>query len=203
MTEIELKAHVYEKEKLIQTLKTFATYEKTVSKDDTYYHLKTSKVQNGGKDYISVRIRKETQSKENKTITKNYLTYKRKEIRTSENGLSTEVNDENETEILDTKPLEVLLHDIGFVPALKKQKEVIDFFVQTKFGKASLELCNVLGLGDFLEIEILSEKSDEKTVANVQSELKKILKKCNIPEKDIENRYYSEMLAEITKKITK
>lgn len=200
MTEIELKAHVYEKEKLIETLKTFAIYEKTVFKDDTYYHLKTNEIQSNGKKYISVRIRKETQTKENQTITKNYLTYKRKEIRTDASGLSTEVNDENETEISNTKSLEILLKDIGFVPALKKQKEVIDFFVQTKFGKASLELCNVLGLGDFLEIEILSEKNDSKTVANVQSELKKILKKCNIPEKDIENRYYSEMLAELNNK---
>ena len=39
MTEIELKAHVYDRAKLIAMLNSFAEYQKTVTKNDTYFHL--------------------------------------------------------------------------------------------------------------------------------------------------------------------
>lgn len=197
MTEIELKAHVFDRGKLIENLNSFAKYEKTVTKDDTYFHLEKK---SAGKNYISARIRKQTEKTENGTKTTNFLTYKKKELKSDSKGIFIEVNDEKETEISDTEAVEILFKDIGFVPALKKHKEVMIFSAQTEYGKATLELCNVQRLGDFIEIEILSGKNDAQTVEKLQGALKKLLSECKIPEKDIEKRYYSEMLKELDQK---
>ena len=51
-------------------------------------------------------------------------------------------------------------------------------------------------LGFFIEIEILSETNDTKTVQNCHAELLSILEKCSLPQTAIETRYYSEMLKE-------
>lgn len=209
MTEIELKAHVFDRKKLIENLNSFAKYEKTVTKDDTYFHLqkgeksaqKTSDgSKNTKKNYISARIRRQTEKTEKGTKTTNFLTYKKKELKTDTNGISIEVNDEKESELSDAEAVEILLNDIGFMPALKKHKEVMIFSAQTEYGKATLELCNVQRLGDFIEIEILSGKNDTQTVEKIQGTLKKLLSECKIPEKDIEKRYYSEMLKELDQK---
>lgn len=215
MTEIELKAHVFDRGKLIENLNSFAKYEKTVTKDDTYFHLEkkeksthknqsepktTDGNENSKKNYISARIRRQTEKTEKGTKTTNFLTYKKKELKSDSKGISIEVNDEKETEISDTEAVEILFKDIGFVPALKKHKEVMIFSAQTEYGKATLELCNVQRLGDFIEIEILSGKNDAQTVEKLQGALKKLLSECKIPEKDIEKRYYSEMLKELDQK---
>ena len=194
MTEIELKAHVFDRKKLVEKLNSFAKYEKTVAKDDTYFHLEKK---SAGKNYISARIRRQTEKTENGAKTTNFLTYKKKEMKTDTNGIPIEVNDEKESEISNPEALETLFGDIGFVPALKKLKEVMIFSAETAHGKANLELCNVEKLGDFIEIEILSAKNDPQTVEKIQAELKNLLFKCGIPEKDIEKRYYSEMLSEL------
>ena len=75
---------------------------------------------------------------------------------------------------------------------LKKQKTVLSWH----YDGANLELCHVARLGDFLEIEILSENNSEKTVSQSREKLLKMLSKCGIPEDKIENRYYSQMLGE-------
>ena len=194
MTEIELKARVFDREKLIENLNSFAKYKKPAAKSDTYFNLKTEEKS------ISARIRKQAEKTPDGTRTENFLTYKKKELKTDSDGVSIEVNDEKETEISNPEAVEILLADIGFVPALKKHKETMIFSAETPRGKAALELSNVQKLGDFIEIEILSEKSDTETVEEIQAELKKLLSKCGIPEKDIEKRYYSEMLKELENK---
>lgn len=196
MIEIELKAHVKYRDALINNLKTFSTFQQKVTRKDTYYHLKKDHPAKDGKDHITARIRKEFKETEEGLTQTIYLTYKRKELRTNSTGTSTEVNDEKETVVSDATALEVLFADIGFKPALHKEKIVEDYLCQTPFGQATLELCNVQGLGDFLEIEILSEKDDDSTVENIQKELKNLLNKSGIPESEIEERYYSEMLKE-------
>ncbi|MCI7533482.1 MAG: hypothetical protein MSA36_00600, partial [Treponema porcinum] len=96
--------------------------------------------------------------------------------------------------------VEALLSDIGFKPALRKEKNVLAYQAQTEYGTAALELCTVGGLGDFIEIEILSETDDEKTVSAIQDTLKSLLLKCGIPLENIEPKYYSELLAEVENK---
>ena len=63
MYEIELKAHVYNKEETIKTLNTFAKYVGFFQKQDIYYRLQKQ----NNNDFISVRIRKE-QAKQEQNI---------------------------------------------------------------------------------------------------------------------------------------
>lgn len=193
MFEIELKAHVYNKEKLKEKLKLFATYEQSVERNDFYYEQKDKN--------ISVRLRQESTSLQNskskeKIQTKNIFTYKKKETKLSSQGIKTEVNDEKECTVSDFVPIEEFLKDAGFVQVLHKQKIVEDYTCKTKFGKANIELCNVPPLGDFIEIEILNESKDKKNIENIQQELFAILEKCSIPKSNIEQKYYSKMLQE-------
>lgn len=196
MTEIELKAHVCNKEQVILNLRKFSTFQQKVTRKDTYYHLKQNQITKDGKDYISARIRKEFKETEKGLEQTTYLTYKKKELRTDSCGTALEVNDEKETVLSDPNAIEVLFRDIGFKVGLYKEKIVEDYIAETPYGTATLELCNVQGLGDFLEIEILSEKDDENTIRNIQKELKILLEKSGIPETEIERKYYSELLKE-------
>lgn len=196
MLEIELKAHVKNRDALISQLKTFSTFQQKVTRKDTYYHLSIEGKTVDGKDYISARIRKEFKESEKGQQLTTYLTYKRKETRTDAQGTAIEVNDEKETVLSNGETVETLFLDAGFKPALRKEKTVEDFVTETKFGNATLEVCNVQGLGDFLEIEILSQSSDESIIEEIQKELKSLLRKSGIDESQIERRYYSELLKE-------
>lgn len=195
MFEIELKAHVRNRENLIAELKTFATYEKTVERNDFYYG-KEIESENSTLKNISVRLRKESKKTEQGTEIKNIFTYKQKEIKQAASKIETELNDEKECTVSDFAPIEEFLKDSGFILTLHKKKSVEGYILNTGFGTANIEVCNVPPLGDFIEIEILSKTKDEKTVKNIQNELVKILQRCKIPESDIESKYYSEMLRE-------
>lgn len=194
MTEIELKAHVKDRNALVATLNTIATYAGSVTRDDTYYK----------KDGISIRIRRETRSvrsEKSKTGTPSVtylLTYKRKELRTSGEGTTIEVNDERECEISDPQPISSFLTDTGYTISLLKHKEVMDWTTPLPDSEleATLELCAVPPLGDFLEIEILSPQNDRETVERHHRTLESLLDRTGIPRTDIERRYYSELLKE-------
>lgn len=185
MFEIELKAHVDDREKVIENLNSFADYLQSVQKDDVYWA-----VHKDGRK-IQTRIRREKDL--DSGVSKIYMTYKRKERRIAENGNALEVNDERECEISDSDALETLLKDAGFVVALEKHKSVMGW----RFGECHIELCAVPPLGDFLEIEVMSEKGDEKTTEEKKRKIMEIFCRLGIGEEKIENRYYSEMLAEI------
>lgn len=196
MYEIELKAHVENRAQLIKTVERFADFAGAVEKEDTYY----SKTVEGKE--IRVRIRKEipftTQEIENapaiaapKSV---IFTYKRKEIRTEGNN-AFEVNDEKECLLSDALPFEAFLTDTGFNPVLTKHKIVLDW----QYDGVLLELCSVDRLGDFIELEIMSESNDDKIVTQTKQKLLKILSKCGISEDKIEERYYSQMLEELSK----
>ncbi len=193
MYEIELKAHVYDREKTISHLESLAEFDSKIIKNDTYYSLKTQKLINN-KDHVSIRIRKETIKNSGTNKSETLITYKKKEIRTNEFGTSVEVNEENECTISDSSPLEKFLIDAGAVIQLRKEKITLRYTLQTDYGQANLELCTVPPLGDFLEIEILSDNNDNQTVEKIQNEIKKIIQKCAISLDCIEPKYYSEML---------
>lgn len=193
MYEIELKAHVYDREKTISYLESLAKFDSKIIKNDTYYSLKTQKLINN-KDHISIRIRKEYIQFSGTDKSEILVTYKKKEIRTNEYGTSIEVNEENECTVSDSSPLEKFLIDAGAVIQLKKEKITLRYTLQTHYGQANLELCTVPPLGDFLEIEILSDNNDNQTVEKIQNEIKNLIQKCGISLDCIEPKYYSEML---------
>ena len=193
MYEIELKAHVYNRENTVNHLESLAKFDSKIIKNDTYYSLKTQKLINN-KDHISIRIRKEYIQSSGTDKSEILVTYKKKEIRTNEFGTSIEVNEENECTLSDSSPLEKFLIDAGAYIQLKKEKITLRYTLQTDYGQANLELCTVPPLGDFLEIEILSQSNDNQTVEKIQNEIKKIIQKCGISLDCIEPKYYSEML---------
>lgn len=193
MFEIELKAHVHERQKVIDALNAFAAFSEKVERHDTYWHIPSAKAEKG---YISARIRRE--KVENKETV--FLTYKRKELIESTDGKKTEVNDEKECTLSNAKAIEALFTDAGFLTAATKDKIVYDWTCTTPSGKATLELCTVPPLGDFLEIEILSPSNDEKTTEKAQKELYNLLEKSGISVTAVENRYYTEMLKETADK---
>ena len=188
MNEIEIKAHVKNRNLLIEKLNKIAQFKGSVVKNDKYYG---KKLPNGTFDRKKIRLREEI-FQDNQNKTQYLLTYKRKEIFTSTEGISTEVNDEKECTISSAEPVLAFLADWGYEVALEKHKEVMSW----KYENATLELCNVFPLGDFLEIEILSPSADNETVEKCQEQIKSILEKLEISQNQIENRYYSQLLEE-------
>ncbi|MCR5723818.1 MAG: class IV adenylate cyclase [Treponema sp.] len=197
MFEIELKAHVSDRAPVIAALNSFACYQGAVQKEDCYYALQGKK---------RCRIRKETpflvqgqpepQLPAGKTaVPRCFFTYKRKERRTSADGIMLEVNDEKESEFCSSEALEAYLSDNGFEVVLKKHKTVLGWM----YKDIHIELCSVPPLGDFLELETLAEKNDTQTIEHRQKALKDVLKRAGLNTDAIENRYYSDMLREAEK----
>lgn len=189
MYEIELKAHVPDRKKTTDLINSFAVYLGTTVKDDTYYHFQSP----SSDRHLTCRIRRETYTfPDSTTKTQDVLTYKSKEKRTDSNGSSYEVNEENESVVSDPDALVKLLTDTGYSQAYTKHKDVMQWTYKTAFGDAHLELCNVPPLGDFLEIEIVTESC--KNEEGIRDELKSLIEKSGIPLSNIEERYYSELL---------
>lgn len=222
MYEIEIKAHVYDRKAVSDALASFAEYEGSIKKHDTYYRYYYNRASSGcssasgsvassegishsasispsgslpQKPYLTARIRREAITTTNaESRTEILLTYKRKETRTLQDGTSSEVNEENECALSDALAIEKLFADIGFKPSYTKEKFAESWYAQTPAGQAHIELCEVPPLGDFLEIEIMAQNNDSATVDATRKELYKLLEKCGVDKSAIETRYYSELL---------
>ena len=183
MFEVELKAHVDDRDFVVNALNSFATYDVAVQKDDFYW----GTVSGGTK--IQARIRRETESGSGENPkSKLYFTYKQKELRQTSAGTQIEVNDEK-----DSLPVEEFFKDLGLKILLEKHKSVVGWH----FDDAHIELCSVPPLGDFLEIEILSESDDEENVRSCKEKILSLFRRCGIGEEKIENRYYSDLLRQV------
>lgn len=189
MNEIELKAHVYDRDSLVKKLNAFAEFKTSLTRDDLYYY-------NPSVSKKSIRIRRETENGNCRIL----LTYKRKELRDGENGVQIEVNEEKECTMTSADPLESFFKDSGYEIKTKKHKEVTDWEYTINGFKCTIELCNVPPLGDFIELEILSESGDKETVSKARDSLFEILDLCGIDRSCIENRYYSDLLKQNEKK---
>lgn len=182
MYEIELKAHINNK-KLVETkLKTFATYKFTTEKKDTYW------VNQQGN---TLRVREE----ENNVC----CTFKNKKI---VNDI--EVNEEKEFFIKKNKEnLEEFLKICNFYPKYKKCKITQSYQYQDDyFGNITIELSYIDLLGDFIEIEIISNQNDKDYCEKAQEKLYQILKLCDIDKSNIETKYYNQMIQEKLSKKT-
>ena len=194
--EIELKAHARDREAVLQKLRSFAVFDKSVSKDDRYFKMEKSGAPNG---HITARIRQEKSVDQNGRALeeKIFLTYKKKEKRLASGGGALEVNQEFEAALDNAECLEALFADIGFVPHFTKHKDAVGFYADTPCGKAHLELCSVPPLGDFLEIEFVTDgEANESQIAAMRKELESLVVKCGLALDDIEEKYYSELLEE-------
>jgi len=193
MYEIELKAHVYDKNEVIKNLETWGTFQYSSLKKDIYWQHPESKIQ--------IRLREEKKSFEKnfikieseKSIITTIATYKQKKIITDKNTGDFEVNNEHEFSIDNPVAFETFLSDAGFSIASKKTKQVVSW----KYENALIELCNVPPLGDFLEIEIIEKNNTKEIIEKNHKKLISILLKCGISTEHIENRFYSEMLKDV------
>ena len=208
MYEIELKAHVYNRDELICKLNADARYLGTAEKDDTYWRLtafvrdgvidandkagteRPDKAEKNAENSLTVRIRTECTETAAKEKTYRYLvTYKQKRRICKENP-ALEVNDEKEFAVSDRAEFERFLQKAGFEAVFEKHKKSMQW---TK-DCVLIELCTVKHLGDFLEMEILAETADKKYIKEARLKLEKLLKKYGIPLEQIEPMYYSELL---------
>ena len=105
--EIEIKAHVYNRNFVIEKMNSIAEYLGHTEKKDTYYHIPKQLVEQTesktSEEHITVRIRSQI---EKNSISENYFTYKKKELQTSTDGVQFEVNVENETFIENPNAME-------------------------------------------------------------------------------------------------
>lgn len=191
MNEIEIKARVKDREKLIEKLNTFCKYQGALTRDDSYWALTKE-------DKRKIRIRKET--KENSTSY--FITYKKKEQHLDQNGSLIEVNDEKESSLENPQALEAFLTDSGYSIFIQKHKDVVDWTLEleeicgVKNLTACFELCKVPPLGDFLEIEILSPSQNQELLEGLHLKLNQLIEKAGLCKEDIEPKYYSQLLEE-------
>lgn len=186
MTEIELKARVKSPAETEAKLRKFCTFQGETVKKDEYWRNPAGK---------TLRLRIETGKEP-------LVTWKIKSIN---NGVET--NDEREFHVSSAGLFSELLRETGFLPVLKKEKRTKTFSVscpspglrggphQDKTFQASMELSDVTGLGFFLEIEIVLDNPDGETEKEAGAALRELLAQAGVPESEIEERYYSELLA--------
>ncbi|MDR2446440.1 MAG: CYTH domain-containing protein [Treponema sp.] len=196
MVEIELKARVDDPHKTKAVISSFARYIKTFDKEDVYWlpRERTSALPASG-----IRIRRETDYIENDScisqrIARTWVTYKTKEIRDC-----IEVNNEKEFSISEDdneKPFEELLTAFGLQLGVCKHKTGWAWLSEEENPPIVIELSEVAGLGYFVELEILSECNDKKTVSAMRRRLLACLGKTGVGEDKIESRYYTDMLRE-------
>lgn len=196
MYEIELKAHVKDRSSTIRNINTFATYLGTTIKEDTYFHLQTDS--STPQNHITCRLRHEDYTfPDSSTKSLDLLTYKKKSLRKNPDGTTYEVNEENESELSNPDTIVKLITDSGFTEAYTKHKDVMQWTFSTGYGDAHLELCTIPPLGDFLEIEIVSENCHNDSL--IQAELQSLIVRAGVQLSEIEPKYYSQLLAEARK----
>lgn len=190
MFEIEQKAWVRDRKTVIERLNSFAEYQCYLEKDDTYYKFPVEK---DGKP-VSIRIRKEKIKKNGTETFENLFTYKKKEIRLSEDGSSIEVNLENEFSFSDSEPFEMFIKDLNGDVSFRKTKITECWHYKTPFGVANIELCTVPPLGDFLEIEIVTEQENPEIIENIKKLQEELFIKSGISLTELEPRFYSVLI---------
>ena len=171
MFEIEMKAHVLDKEKLLKQLT--KEYGKTLCsvKDDTYFK------------YNLLGATKNIRIRSSNIDTR--LTFKEKSVI---DGL--EINEENETVISDPEVMEKLIIQMGGIKFFKKKKITHKF----EWRDFVIECCDVNNIGTFLEIETVTESKEH--AEEIKQQILTLFEKFEIDPQCIEERSYMELIKE-------
>ncbi len=182
MIEVELKAHLRDRAAALAAVAAFARPAGAVEKRDSYWHAPGWRESRGSTGF---RLRYEHDSA--------VVNFK---VKREEGGV--EVNREVEFAVSDRGAFDEFVLRLGCEPYYKKRKSGFAF----KAGgdgqwrrEATIEIVEVEGLGDFIEIEVLLEAEDPADVAEARGEIRAILARAGLGTKDIEPRFYSELLA--------
>ncbi len=183
MIEVELKARVRDRSAVLAAVAAFARPSGRVEKRDAYWHGPDWRLRRGERGF---RLRTEAGS--------SLVTFKTK---SSDGGV--EVNREREFAVSDPAAFVELAQRLGCEPFYGKTKTGLAFKASLRGGlpaEATIEVVEVLGLGDFIEIEILLPDDAGGQVAAARAELKALLARSGLGEADLEPRFYSELLVE-------
>lgn len=183
MIEVELKARLRDRAAALAAVGSFAREREEVDKFDEYWRESGSRAGYADRGF---RLRTE------KGVS--VVNFKTKR---GEGGI--EINRESEFGVSDREVFNEFVRRLGCEMAYTKNKRGLAF----KAGgagdfpdAATIEILEVQGLGDFIEIEILLERDEPAAVARAQGELLALLALTGVPESDIEPRFYSELLSE-------
>ncbi|MDR1748365.1 MAG: class IV adenylate cyclase [Spirochaetaceae bacterium] len=187
MFEIELKAHLADRSAAADRISGFADYAGFTEKHDTYWLPADT-----GSGMPDIRVRETGGQTAGQLARQTVVTFKKRELRDD-----VEINNETEFTVSGRtasgrEEFEILLRALGFVPGIRKHKSTSIW----RCENALIEISAVEGLGDFIEIEILSETNDPETIETCTRKLHDILARAGVPETAIERRYYTQMLSE-------
>jgi predicted adenylyl cyclase CyaB len=184
VVEVELKARIRDRAAAIDRISSFARPVGPVDKRDEYWRMP---LRAGGGAADVFRLREESGS----TV----VTLKEKR---RDGGVET--NRELEFGISDRPAFAELMRRAGCEPYYVKSKRGESFAAPVDSAlpceTATIEVFEVSGLGDFVEIEILVPEGDGEAADRAARELRILLSRAGVPESDIEPRFYSELLAE-------
>ncbi len=189
MIEVELKARVRDRAAVEAAVAAFARPAGSVDKADDYWHGPDWRLNRGSRGF---RLRSEAW--EGGGGLQTVVTFKTKR---SEGGI--EINRESEFEVSDRAVFIEFVQRLGCEPFYKKRKRGLKFVAGGSGpipDAATIEVLEVEGLGDFIEIEILLPNADPAAVALAQGEIKSLLARSGVAEDAIESRFYSELLQE-------
>lgn len=185
--EVELKARVADMAATEARIASFATYERSFDKADLYFRAPSPLPSVPGMSGVAAEEERGRAFRLRRDGDKAYVTFKAK---TREAGV--EVNREREFEVSEPAAFEELCARLGCVVAVRKGKRGRAY----RHGDILLELCEVAGLGNFLEIEtMLPADSGAADIARAKEGLHAALARAGLAEGDVEERYYTEMLA--------
>jgi adenylate cyclase class 2 len=176
MMEVELKARVRDRGAVEARVASFARFLRNFDKSDEYWHGPDWRFARGTKGF---RLRMDGG--------KAVVTFKQKR---NDGGI--EVNRETEFEVSDASGFKALVGRIGCEPFYKKRKVGAAY----EHEGCTIELVNVEGLGDFIEIERLVEDDDPSDIALAQGTIRTVLAMAGVADGEIEGRSYSELVLE-------
>lgn len=182
MIEIEKKAYLKRQETL-QKIKEIASFVKVSEKKDIYFAPIAFKRENLYKEAL-FRIRRKGDEQ--------ILSYKKKQVKDK-----TEINDEHEIDVSSQNLAELrdFFQHIGFFPFIEKTKKTNLYkYSKNKDFDVLIEHNLIEDLGEFIEIEILTEDSSQ--IENASNIISKLFQEIGILESEIEPRYYIDLLME-------
>lgn len=183
MIEVELKAHLRDPAAALAAVSAFARDEGPVDKADEYWHGPDWRLHRGSRGF---RLRSE-----------GGLPIVNFKTKRSEGGI--EINRECEFEVSERGAFLEFVRRLGCEPFYSKRKRGRKFsfdYGASLASSATIEIVEVEGLGDFIEIEILLPDEEPRALALAQGEIRTLLSRAGVDEADIESRFYSELLME-------
>ena len=171
MIEVELKAWIFDKQKIEAILRQKCKFIREYKKKDIYYKHPAGKKRKG------FRVRNEGES-----VT---VTFKDKNIK---DGI--EMNVENEFTVSDPDAFTLFTQRLGCREKIRKMKTGLLFTL----NDLNIELIDVEGLGCFIEIEKLVKSDDIVGIKKAGSEIRNMLEYLGVDAEKIEDRFYTNML---------